>query len=235
MGTHFSSGVTNVFRDDEMGRLRTMDPSQYYAWCDDFSNYTAANWVVTNVGTTPTQAIVDGAGGILKLTATTGATDGSQLQWAGGSGAARLTVFWDSTKDLLMKTRFQVDSALNSGLLIGAAAVDTTLVASPPNDGIYFLKASNSTSLTAATRKSGTSSSITMGAMADATWVTASLVYNSTTGFWYAYLNGNPVGSIASTTNSPTNGLSVSIAQLNGSAAAHSLSVDYLNVFVSRV
>lgn len=239
-GTHFSSGVTNVSGNDQMGILRTMDPSQYYTQNFDFFGYTATDWVVTETDAGSTESVVDGAGGLLAITnVSAGATDAAQLQWAGGSGAARLTTFWDSSKELVMKARFKVSDATNTALLIGAATVDTTVVASLPTNGLYFYKAGAATSLIASTRKAGTSSSITCGAMADDTFCTAALVYNPNTfsgtgAYWQAYFNGNLVGGISTVTNSPTAGLCLSIGLLNASAIAHVLTVDYLNVMVSR-
>lgn len=235
MGTHFSSGVTNVSANDQMAALRTMDPSQYYDQNFDFFDYVAGQWVVTETDAGSTEAIVDGAGGLLAITnASAGATDAAQLQWAGNSGAAKLTTYWDSTKDLVMKARFKTSNATNTALLIGAATVDTSVVASLPTDGLYFYKAGASTSLLASTRKSGTSSSITLGTMANDTFVEAALVYTANNGQWNGWFNNVNVGRITTTTNSPTNGLCVSIGLLNASAVAHVLTVDYLNIMVQR-
>lgn len=234
MVSHASSGITNRFASDQMGALRTMDPSVYNAWTDDFFNFTAADWVITETQAGATQAIVDGGGGWLALTNSAGATDVNQVQWAGGSGAGRLTVSFNSDKDFLMKTRFKVSDATNTALLIGVATVDTTLTASLPTDGIYFLKASGATTLIASTRASGTSSSITLGSMANDTFVDASLVYTADSGIWQGWLGNTPIGSISGTTNSPSASLCISIALTNASTTAHVLTVDYLNVFRQR-
>lgn len=241
-GTHFANGVTNVLATDELGILRTVAPNLYYSQNFDFFSYTAADWVVTETDAGSTEAIVDGAGGLLAITnVSAGATDAAQIQWAGGSGAARLTTYWDSTKDLIMTARFKVSDATNTALLIGAATVDTTVVASLPTDGIYFYKAGAAASLIASTRKSGTSSSITLGSMSDDTFCTATIAYtpsgfpgDNTGQLWRAWFNTNLVGSISTTTNSPTNGLCTSIGLLNASAAAHVLTVDYLSIMVAR-
>lgn len=239
MTTHFSSGVTNVSASNEMAILRTMDQTQYYTFFNDFNSYAAADWVVTETDAGSTEAIVDGAGGLFAITnVSAGATDAAQIQWAGGAGAGRLTVFWDITKEVIIKARYKVSSAADAAFVIGAATVDTSVVASLPTDGLYFFKAGGAASLIASARKSGTSSSVTLGNMADDTFVTSSFVYNPTGGqfgnYWTASLNGNPVGGITTTTNSPTNGLCISIGLLNASAVAHVLTVDYLNVMVQR-
>lgn len=235
MTTHFTSGVTNIAATDPNTALRTMDPTVYYEQIMDFFNFTAGNWVVTETDAGSTEAVVSGAGGLFAITnVSAGATDAAQVQWSGGGAAGVLTIYWDSTKDLFMKARFKVSNATDAAFLIGAATVDTTVVASLPTDGLYFYKAGASTSLLASTRKAGTSSSVTLGAMANDTFVTANLVYTASDGVWRAALNGTVVGSITSTTNSPTNGLCVSIGLLNASAVAHVLTVDYLNIQVQR-
>lgn len=233
MGTHFSSGVTNVSRDDQMGLLRQPDPSVYYNQLFDFFDYTAAQWIVTETQAGATQAVIDGAGGLLALTNTTGATDANQIQWCGSAAAAKLTTYMVSGKDLIMKARFKVSDATNTAVVIGAATVDTSLAASLPTDGIYFYKASAATSLIASVRVAGASSSITLGNMANDTFVVASLVYSAGDDKWTGWLDGNQTGTISGPTN-PSNGLCTSIALLNASGSAHVLTVDYLNIMVQR-
>lgn len=234
MGTHFSSGVTNVSGNDQLAILRTMDPTVYYEQNFDFFSYASGEWILTETQAGATQAIIDGAGGLLALTNTTGASDANQIQWCGNAAAAKLTTYWDSSKDLVMKARFKVSDATNTGILIGAATVDTSAVASLPTDGLYFYKASAATSLIASTRKAGTSSSITLGSMANDTYVIVSLVYSGQNGVWDGWFNGTKIGSITTTTNSPTNGLCTTIALLNATGVAHVLTVDYLNLMVQR-
>lgn len=235
MGTHFANGVTNVSGNDEMAALRTVDPSQYYSWFDDFNNFTAAQWVVTETAAGSTQTIVDGAGGLFAQTnVSAGATDASQVQWAGTAATAILTTFWDVTKDLIMKTRFKLSTATTNVALIGAATVDTTLAASLPTDGLYFLKATGVATLTANVRKAGSSTSIALGTVADDTFCTASMVYTAIDGTWRGYFNGALTGVNATASISPTAGLSPGIALLNAAATAHVLTVDYLNIMVQR-
>lgn len=235
MGTHFANGVTNVSGNDELAALRTPDPMQYYSWSNDFNAFTATEWVVTETAAGSTQTIVDGAGGLFAQTnVSAGATDATQVQWAGASGAAVLTVFWDSTKDLIMKSRFKLLTATTNVALIGAATVDTTLAASLPTDGIYFLKATGVATLTANVRKAGSSTSLALGTMTDDTFCTATMVYTALDGTWRAYFNGALTAANATASISPTAGLSVGISLLNAATTAHVLTVDYLNIMVQR-
>lgn len=234
MSTHFSSGVTNVDKDNQMAILRQPDPSVYYQQNFDFFSYTTGEWITTETSGSATQAIIDGAGGLLALTNTTGASDNNQIQWCGNAAAARLTTYWDQTKDLIIKARFKVSDATNTAILLGVATVDTTLAASLPTDGIYFYKASAATALIASTRKTGASSSIALGDMANDTFVEVALTYSGTNMKWTGWANNLNVGSISDLTNSPSNGLCLSIALLNASGVAHVLTTDYINVMVRR-
>lgn len=237
MVSHASSGITNRYANDQMGALRTMDPSVYNAWTNDFFNYTAADWVVTESAAGTTQGIVDGAGGLLAITLVdAGATDYAQLQWAGGSGAGRLTHYWSSDKDFLMKTRIKVSDATNTAIASGATTVDASIIASAPTDGIYFLKAEDSTTVTAQIVKGGVgTSSLTLGTMADDTFVELALVYTAVDSTWRGYFNNTLVASLNSTTNSPTAGLSIApVAILNSEAIANVITCDYFNIYVQR-
>lgn len=235
MTSHYSSGITNVSGQDQMAILRQPDPSQYYQQNFDFFSYTSGEWITTETQAGATQAIVDGAGGLLALTNTTGASDNNQIQWCGNAAAAKLTTYMVAGKDLIMKARFKISDATNTGILIGAATVDTSLVASLPTDGIYFYKAAASTSLIASVRSGGTSTSMTLGTMADDTFCVVSMVYSGSQFKWLGWFDGGtPVGSITTTATNPTNGLCPSIALLNASGSAHVLTVDYFNLMVSR-
>lgn len=235
MSTHFSSGVTNVSASADMTALRTMDPSQYYCWNDDFMEYIAGNWIVTETDAGSTEAIVSGAGGLFAITnVSAGATDAAQIQWCGSAAAGVLTVFWDATKDLIVKARVKASHATNTAWVVGAATVDTTLAASLPTDGIFFYKASGATSLIASARKAGASTSITLGATVADTFNTMAFVYTASDGTWRGYLDGIQSGETSTASISPTAGLSVGISLLNASAVAHVLTVDYLNIFVQR-
>lgn len=236
MTTHFKAGVTNVGGNilTENGALKQMMPTKYYNFLDDFNNYTAGAWVVTDTGT-GTSAVIDGAGGQFAITnAAAGASDTRQMQWSGTSAGARLTVFWDATKDFQLSAKVKVSNITTAGWMVGAATVDTSLLASLPTDGIYFLKANGAASLIASTRKAGTSSSITLGNVVADTYNTMSLMYTAVDGIWRAFLDGAPIGSITTTTNTPTNGLSVSVALLNSAATAHLVTVDWLSFMVER-
>lgn len=228
MTTHFLAGVTNVGDADQLAALRTVDPSQYHMWWDDFDTFTAANWTVTETNSGATEAITPGDGGLLLITNTAADDDLVSMQ---GQEVFR----WASTKDLLMKVRFMVSDATQSDLLVGAAITDTSPLASLPSDGIFFYKADGSTSLVAHIRKDGTSTTLSLGAMANATMAEAALVYNAQTATWSAYFNGVRTASTTTSTNAPNDeDIAVTISLQNGEAAAKTMTVDYLMIAKQR-
>lgn len=229
MGTHFSSGVTNVSANDPLAPLKTMDPTVYHAWFNDFDTYTAGDWTVTETQAGATQAITAGDGGLLALVNTAADNDVNQLQ------LVQETFRWASTKDFIMKARFKVSDATQSDLLIGLAITDTSMLETLPTDGIFFYKADGSTSLLSSIRKDGTSTSITTATVADDTYITVAFTYTAQTGEWRAWANGALVGVNSTSTNAPDDeDICISIGVQNGEAAAKTLTVDYLYVAKAR-
>lgn len=232
--SRWPAGVGDNAIGSPLANYAGLNPARYRLYFNDFFNYTAADWVVTETDAGSTEAVTSDAGGVLAITnASAGATDEASLQWAGGSGAVVTQWTFDSAKDMVLVARFKVSNATNAALLIGLAATDTAPVASLPANGIYFYKAGGSTSLLASLRASAASQSVTLGAMANDTYVEAAFVYNSSTGYWQAFLNGALIGSNTSPTT-PSAALAPTIGLLNASAVAHVLSIDYLMVAQAR-
>lgn len=229
MSTHFSSGVTNVSANDALAPLKTMDPTVYHEWFNDFDTYTAGDWTVTETQVGATQAITAGDGGLLALVNSAADNDVNQLQ------LVQETFRWASTKDFIMKARFKVSDATQSDLLIGLAITDTSMLETLPTDGIFFYKADGSTSLLSSIRKDGTSTSITTATIVADTYVTVAFTYTAQTGEWRAWADGALVGVNSTSTNAPDDeDITISIGVQNGEAAAKTLTVDYLYVAKAR-
>lgn len=208
--------------------------NRYHVWFDDFDNYTAASWVVTETLAGATQGVTSGDGGILALVNSAADDDLNSIQWAGGAGAVTPSFTFDSTKDMFIATRFKVDDATQSDVLIGLAIADTTPIASLPANGIFFLKSDDAASLIVSLRASGTSTSLTVGTLSNDTYVDVAFVYNSTLGRWQVFLNNALVATTTTLTNAPSAALAPTITLQNGSAAARTLSVDWLFVAKQR-
>jgi hypothetical protein len=191
---------------------------------------------LTETAAGSTEALsVTGDGGWLVITnVAAGAADEASIQWSGGNAAAITPFTWVSTKDFFLAARLKVSDATNTALLVGLASIDTTPVASLPTDGIYFYKAAASTSLLASVRKAGASTSVTLGTMANDTFVDVAFMYTAADGYWRAYLNDVLIGTITTASVSPTNPVTKTIGLLNASAVAHVLTVDNLNVAKQR-
>lgn len=232
--TRFPNGVGDSTEDGSYGQYLGLRPTRYIEFWDDFFSYNASNWILTETAAGSTETIVSGDGGIFAITnVSAGATDEASIQWCGAAAAVVTNFTFDATKDLTMHCRFKVSDATNTAFVIGLAVADTTPVASLPANGIFFNKVGASTSLLANLRASSASQTVTLGTLANDTYVIAAFNYRAATGYWQGYLNNVLIGSITSPT-SPSVALTPTIGLLNASAVAHVLSIDYLHIARQR-
>lgn len=232
----FPNGVTNVARTNPLGELPTVDPTKVIQYFNDFHNYTAGDWVVTETAAGATQAVSTGAqGGVLLLTGdgAGGATDVNQLQLT--NETFRLT----SGKQTWIKCRVSATAATmdNFGILIGLAILDTSAVAGV-TDGFYFRKAAGAAILESVLELNSAESSVTIAAapgLTTATFIELAMYYNGKDAV-EVYLNGAKVGTHTTLTNICTDEeLTVTLASVNATAAAANvLSVDYIYVAQER-
>lgn len=230
----FSSGVTNVSSRDALRNFVDTDPSKAILYFNDFFNYTAGDWTVTETAAGATQAVSTGArGGVLLLTGdgAGGATDVNQLQ------LVNETFKCTSGKQLWIKARVSATAATmaNFGFLVGLAILDTTAVAGV-SDGIYFRKATGAATLEAVLEKDSTeSTSGTIATVVTATFMELALYYNGKDAV-EVYYNGSKVYTFTTLTNlCQDEELSVTLASVNATAAAANvLSVDYIMVAEER-
>lgn len=226
----FPSGVSTGAVNTPLGNLPFPDPTSAITWFDDFHEYTSGNWTTTETQAGATQAVSTGAsGGILLLTNATGTTDVNQIQYI--NETFRLA----AGKQFWLKARFALTATLaNFGGLVGLAITDTTATAGV-SDGIFFRKPSGSSTLSAVLAKNSTETTISLGTMVTATYVTAGLYYNGR-GETTAWLDGVNKGSTTTTTNlCDDEDLAVTIASVNAtSGAANVLGVDYIFAALER-
>lgn len=120
---------------------------------DDIADGGAFDWTAVGTGTIATQA-ANGGWGRISGAATTD-DSGGQVQ---GLAAHVCT----SGKVITFKTRAQLNEStstnatIESDLYAGLFPVDTSIVASLPADGIYFVKADGATAITCVVRVGGT-------------------------------------------------------------------------------
>lgn len=228
-------GIVNAKPKDIMGFMPLLDPSAAITYWNDFVDYVAGDWTstVTGTGTSTLSSSLVGGNLVIANSAANGDAVFSQLK--GNSFK------YTSTKRLAFKARLKVDDITNAAFVIGLQETDTTPLDTA--NGLAFYKAAASTTMTAATEASNTQSSVTVTGVARADGLASTLANDTffTVGFRY-----NPRGNsvdyyfndmmVASTvlTNAPSANLTVSFGVQNGTAAARTLTLDYVLAMQER-
>lgn len=229
--TRFSHGIATDIREGPLGLFGMPDPTKIAVFFDDFMTYASGDWTatITQAGAgNGSVALTDAAGGALLLTNDNADNDAIFVQKVGEA------FLINSSKRAFFKTRFQVSNATESDVVIGLQITDTTPL--DVTDGIYFLKADGSTSVSLVCRKdatTGSTSAAGVATLANATWTELAWAYDGR-GELVAYANGAKVASIAATAFLPDTELTVSFGIQNGDANARTMTVDYLFAAVER-
>ena len=228
----FPFGLGTAKKNTTFGEYGNPSPRVYHEDFDDFNRFAAAEWTITRVGTTPTEALVDEAFGVLQLSTVASASSSTFLQKV---GASFLPVFG---KELWVSTRFKVSDASDTAFAFGLQVTDTTPL--DVTDGIYFLKAAASTSVSLICRKNATTGSISQAAvatMASDTYIELGYYYNGKSTL-NIFVNNANVADL-SLGNSPTDYLPdavlrVSFGVQNGASTARTCSVDNFYAAIQR-
>ena len=222
--TNFPDGVTNAALNSALTDLIQEDPTKCHTYMNDFDQFIAADWVVTETQAGATQGLTAGDGGLLALVNSAADDDLNSIQKTPAAFA------FNAAKRAWFSTRFKVSDATQSDVQVGIVIVDTTPL--DATDGIYFQKDDGSTNLDLYVRKNATTGSNKKSAiatMANDTFITAQWYYDGNGRVWYG-VNGVLVGSMdASSTYLPdATNLTVSISVQNGDGNARTLTVDYV-------
>lgn len=228
--TNFPDGVTNAALNSAFTDMIMEDPTKLHTYFNDFDTYVAGDWVVTNVGVTPTQALTAGDGGLLLLTMAATDDSSSVLQKTPAGFAL------SATKKAWFSTRFKVSDATQSDFQMGLVIVDTTPL--DATDGIYFQKDDGDAFLDIYVRKNattGSNSKLNFGSIVSDTFIVLQWYYDGAGRLYYG-INGALVGSLdASSTYLPdATNLTVSMMMVNGEAVAKTMTVDYIFAAVER-
>jgi len=223
--TNFTYGVTNITKQNILGELKELDPTQLHTYFNDFDAYAAADWTVTETQAGATQALTNVDGGVLLLTNSAADDDLNALQKVGESFK------FQAGKRLFFKARLAVSDATQSDFVIGLQITDTTPLA--VTDGVYFRKHDGDTNLDFVVVKNSTASTATaIATVADATYITVGFYYNGVDEMVYAAstnsLNPTVLGKLATTNLPDDEELTISFGIQNGEAVAKTLSVDYV-------
>lgn len=199
-----------------------------HRYLNDFDTYTAADWTVTSVGTTPTRAVTGVDGGALLITISAADDDSSFLQQA--------TANWtfDSTKGMWFRTRFKVSDATQSDFIFGLQITDTTPLA--VSNGIWFGKDDGDANLDFHVAASSVQTDLTaFDTLANDTYVELMWYFEAGSSRIQVYRDGVAKGSVA-ITNAPisTQTMAISFGLQNGEAVAKNMTVDYIEVWKDR-
>ena len=222
--TRFPNGVTNVGEDSPFADLAMPAPTKFHTYFEDFDYYVAGNWTVTETQAGATQALTDGDGGLLLITNTAADNDLVALQKVGESYR------FASGKELFFEARFKVSDATQSDVVIGLQITDVTPL--DVSDGVFFIKADGSTSVSLLVEKNGTATTTSsVATMANDTFISLGFYYDGASSIQYS-VNGVVKGTSVTTNLVDDEDLTVSIALQNGEAVAKTMTVDY--VFVAK-
>jgi hypothetical protein len=227
--TNFTKGVNNITAQNILGQMIQLDPTQMHTFFNDFDEYHASNWTVTETQAGATQALANVDGGVLLLTNSAADNDLNALQKVGESFK------FEAGKKLFFKARFAVSDATESDFIIGLQITDTTPLA--VTDGVYFRKDDGDANLDFVVIKDSTASTATaIATVVAATYITVGFYYNGVDEVVYAAsinsLNPTVLGKLAITNLPDDEELTVSFAIQNGEAVAKTMSIDY--IFVSK-
>lgn len=233
--THFTGGVSNVGVGDPMYQFGMPDPTKWHTYFNDFDHYTAADWTVTRVGVTPTEALTDINGGALLLTLSAADNDSDQLQKVGES------FLLAAGKKAFFKARFKVSDATQSDFLIGLAVLDTTLLGAVDGagvtDGVFFSKDDGDANLDIQVQKDATTGqkrAAGIHTVVSDTFLTVAWYYDGVSEVKY-FVNDVHKGSLSATSAYlPDTELTVSFAIQNGEAVAKTMTVDYVFAAIER-
>lgn len=223
--TNFPFGLNNITRQNILGELRHLDPTQLHTFFNDFDNYIASNWIVTETQASATQALTDADGGVLLLTNSAADDDLNALQKVGESFR------FQAGKKSFFKARFAVSDATQSDFVMGLQITDTTPLA--VTDGVYFRKDDGDANLDFVVVKDSTASTATaITTVANNTYITVGFYYNGVDEVVYAAStnSNNPtvLGKLATTNLPDDEDLTISFGIQNGEAVAKTMSIDYI-------
>jgi hypothetical protein len=222
--TNLPGGITNAVLNSPFVGMTAPDPTLFHTYFNDFNDYTAGDWVVTETNASATEALTAGDGGLLLITNTAADDDAVTMQKTPAAFAM------SATKRAWFSARLKVSDATQSDVQAGIIIVDTTPL--DATDGIYFLKSDGSASVSVICRKNATTGSNTVSAvttMADDTFITLQWYYNGAGRLFYGADNVQLGSMDASSTYLPdATNLTVSFTLQNGEAVAKTMTVDYM-------
>ena len=185
--TRFPAGVSTQAVGSSLGQFPLPDPTEVALDLEEFFQYVANDWTVTNTTSHDTIGLVAGAGGLISIvggasttTSDIGAIIANPL---GFNLAANTTATAPPTGTAWFYSRIKATVIANDQLQVGVTSANSALA---PTDGIYFNKAAGSSALTFVVRKSSASlaataystGTTTVATLANATFVRLGWYYD---------------------------------------------------------
>jgi hypothetical protein len=228
------AGVSTAAKNTTLYNYIAEDPTKVHVSFDDFSSYTAGDWVVTETGS-GSRALTAGNGGLLLITNAAADNDNNQFQ------RVKEHVLMSATKRAWFKTRLKMSDATQTDFAVGLMALDTDVFSSTGGDGvtdgIFFYKDDGVATLDFYVQKNTTTGQNTSAAvttLADDTFVTLGWYFDAN-GTCQVFVNDVQIVTLdASATFLPDANLSMSFAIKNGEAVAKTMTVDYVFSAIER-
>jgi len=231
----FTNGVTNVKNGTTLGAFVDTDPTKVITFFDDFQKYRAADWVVTAVNSSTVAMSDTYVGGAVVLTADTAENDGVQLQASHDDGTNDSEVFRiQAGKKAWFKCKFQGADVDQTDFVCGIAIADTSLIASAPTDGAYFISVDGSATVNFYSTKDSVASSVTnIGTLVDATDATVGFYWDGVDTY-SLYFNDVLAGTLQGGSIPDDEYMAVSFGMLTGEGVANTMTVDYIFAATER-
>ena len=224
--SRFPNGISTNAENTIGASLPFPDPSKYHNFFDDFYDFVAADWLVTETQAGASQSLIPVNGGVVQLLNSAALGDINQIQ------KTPLTTLLDPAKKLFMKFRLSTSDVNLTHLAVGLMPVvaDGTLPAGIPQ-GIFAIKPSGSTNFTVYARRDAAANSVS----AIASFPVPSGVIGEITFYWdgagrlYYGTNNAVLGYLTvPSTSFPNVILAPTVAIKNGEAVAKNAAVDMI-------
>ena len=229
----YSKGVTNVDSSKTMGQLIVPDPTSVQVFMEDFMKFVPGDWFITRThagSTAGAETIGDASGGVLAFYPANADDDNTFFQYKATANVTTASEIFtlESTKKLWFKARLKVSDTGDSEFFIGLQSADTTPLTAPV-DAVWWKSDDGDDYLDFGMYAASVStlSETAIATIVDDTYFTVGFYWDGVDTIQYFY---NDVIQGSSTATYPTAAMTVSFGVQNGSAAARTMSVDYIAV-----
>lgn len=221
--TRFPNGITTVKKSDTLGQFILPSPTTAHTYFNDFDNYLASEWVVTETGVA-TQVLANLDGGVLLITNDANDNDASFSQKVGES------FLFETGKQLWFESIFQVNDATQTDSIMGLQILDTTPLA--VSDGVFFRKDDGDANIDFVVVKNGTATTTTaVTTVADDVDIKLGFYFDGVDEI-VIFVNGVALSSSVTTNLPDDEVLTISYGIQNGEAAIKTMSID--SIFAAK-